>query len=155
MLKPGSFAPDIDADTSTGGKFRLSAERGHIVVLYFFPRAFTPACTVETQGFRDNYGELHALGVEVVGVSTDPIARSCRFAEKHQVKFPMISDVDRVISKAFGVLWPLLGIAQRVTFVIDPFGIVRAVFHHEFQVSKHLDEVVKFARDLASRTRSD
>ncbi|MEO8877485.1 MAG: peroxiredoxin [Polyangiaceae bacterium] len=155
MLKPGNLAPDFDAETTAGGKFQLSAERGHIVVIYFFPRAFTPACNVETKGFRDNYPELHALGVEVVGVSTDPIARSCRFAEKHQVRFPMISDGDKMISRAYGVLWPLLPMAQRVTFVIDPFGIVRGVFHHEFQISKHLDEVVKFARDLASRTRSD
>ena len=155
MLKPGNLAPDIDAETTAGRTFRLSAERGHIVVLYFFPRAFTPACNVETAGFRDNYPELHSLGVEVVGVSTTPLARTCQFAEKHQVTFPMISDGDRVISKSYGVLWPLLPLAQRVTFVIDPFGIVRGVFHHEFQISKHLDEVVKFAKDLASRTRSD
>lgn len=155
MLKAGSLAPDFDAETTAGGQFHLAAERGHIVVIYFFPRAFTPACTVETQGFRDNYADLKSVGAEVVGISTDQLARQCRFAEKHQVRFPMIGDPDKDIARAYGVLWPLLPMAKRVTFVVDPFGIIRGVFHHEFQVSKHLDEVVSFARDLASRNRSD
>ncbi|MEO8799901.1 MAG: peroxiredoxin [Polyangiaceae bacterium] len=150
MLKSGSLAPDFDAETTSGARFHLAAERGKVIVIYFFPRAFTPNCTVETKGFRDNYKELSDVGVEVVGISTDPLARQCRFAETHQVRFPMIGDSEKQISRAYGVLWPLLPLAQRVTFVVDPFGIIRGVFHHEFQVSKHLDEVVRFARELAA-----
>jgi thioredoxin-dependent peroxiredoxin len=143
VLKAGDTAPDFEAGTSDGRRVRLSDLRGRPVVLYFFPKAFTPNCTTETIRFRDNYPELRRLGAEVLGVSTDGLDTQCRFATRHQVAFPLIGDEDRRICRNYGVLWALIPVAKRVTFVIDEAGVIERVLHHEFQVSKHLDGVVQ------------
>jgi peroxiredoxin len=122
----------------------MGALRGRVVVLYFFPKAFTPGCTTETRRFRDNYDDLKRRGAEVIGVSLDDLATQCRFAEKNDVSFPLVADPDHAITDKYDVKWPLLPFAKRVTYIIDEAGVVRAVFHHELQVSRHLDDVVQF-----------
>lgn len=146
MLDVGATAPDFESEAFDGRRVRLKQLRGRPVVLYFFPKAFTPLCTVETRRFRDNYPELTAMGAEVVGISTDTFATQCEFAQRQEVSFPLLADPDRRISAAYGVLWPLLSRAQRVTFVISETGIIELVLWHEFQVSKHLDEVLLYLR---------
>jgi peroxiredoxin len=143
VLKAGDIAPDFAAAATDGRRVRLADLRGRPVVLYFFPKAFTPNCTTETIRFRDNYPELRELGAEVLGVSTDGLDTQCRFATRHQVTFPLIGDADRRICRDYGVLWALIPLAKRVTFVIDENGVIERVLHHEFQVSKHLDGVVQ------------
>ena len=92
MLALGSLAPEIDAESSDG-PFRLSRRGGPLcTVVYFFPKAFTPACTRETLSFRDNYGELVLAGAALVGVSTDNRETQCKFAESTQTPFPIVSD---------------------------------------------------------------
>jgi thioredoxin-dependent peroxiredoxin len=149
MLDVGATAPEFESESFDGNKVRLRDLRGSPVVLYFFPKAFTPICTVETRRFRDNYPDLRALGAEVIGVSTDTLAVQCDFAQRQEVRFPMLADPDRRISAAYGVLWPLVPRARRVTFVIGETGLIELVSWHEFQVSKHLDEVL---RHLQKRT---
>lgn len=144
MLKIGDKAPDFTAQATNGDTVSLSALRGRPVVVYFFPKAFTMGCTVETRQFRDNYNELRALGAEVIGISADKFDQQCRFATEHTLPFPLIGDEDKRICDSFGVLWPLIKIPQRITFVIDEQGVVQAVFHHEVQISRHLDDVRKF-----------
>lgn len=136
------MAPDFEADSFDGRKVRLSELRGRPVVLYFFPKAFTPICTIETARFRDNYAELSDLGAEVIGVSTDRLDTQCEFGRRQQVNFPLLADPERRIASAYGVLWPLLPRARRVTFVIAETRLIELVVWHEFQVSKHLDSVL-------------
>lgn len=148
MLKAGDLAPPIVLPASDGTTFNL-AERnqaGRWVVLYFFPAAFTPGCTAESKRFRDNAPELAALGADVVGISTDNNKTQCNFAESLSVTFPMLGDDSAKVSKAYGVLWPLFSRARRATFVISPKGVIEAVFWHEVQVNKHLDDVFTFLR---------
>lgn len=146
MLKVGDRAPDFTAQSTSGSSVSLAGLRGKTVVLYFFRRAFTPNCTVQTRGFRDNYAELRALGCEVIGVSSDAHATQCRFATENQVSFPMIADADRSISRAYDTLFWITPVSHRVTYVIDEGGEIIGVFNHEFQVLKHLDEVFRFVR---------
>lgn len=150
MLKVGAEAPPIRVATTRGAVFDLSRQRGRVVVVYFFRKAFTRNCTVETKGFRDNYADLKAVGAEVVGVSCDSFETQCRFATQYEVSFPMIADTDRAISRAYDVFFPILAISHRVTYVIDPTGIVAGVFNHEFAVSRHLDEVLRFVHEQAT-----
>jgi thioredoxin-dependent peroxiredoxin len=123
--------------------------------LYFFHKAFTPNCTIETKGFRDNYEELRSLGYEVIGISTDSEETQCRFAEAHGVSYPMIGDVERTISRVYDVLWPLIPYSRRVAYVLDATHKIGAVFRHEFQANKHLDEVLRFARQAAPARRAE
>lgn len=84
------------------------------------------------------------MNAEVFGVSTDDHETQERFARSLDLPFPMVGDAGKAVSKAFGVLWPVLGVARRVTFVLDEQGVVKGAFKHEFQIGKHLDD----ARDL-------
>jgi peroxiredoxin len=143
-LKVGDRAPEIDATTSEGKRFVLSEQEGLCTVVYFYPKAFTPHCTGETRTFRDNYNEILLAGANIVGVSTDDVDTQCRFANELAVPFPLLSDKDKRIAKAYGVLWPLVGLARRYTFIVSPDMAVEAIFHHEFDVQQHRDDVLRF-----------
>ena len=144
MLKVGDRAPAIDAMTSSGARFVLAAQDGLCTVVYFFPKAFTPGCTVETKSFRDNHVELEIAGATVVGVSTDDLATQCNFARSIKTPFPMIGDNDSSISRAYDVLWPIIGVAKRVTYVINAQQQIEAVFRHELDAKRHRDDVLRF-----------
>ena len=146
MLPVGAAAPSFTAHTTDGQVLSLRSLLGRPVILYFFHKAFTPNCMIETKGFRDNYGELAELGFEVVGISTDSHETQCRFASKHGVSYPMIGDHSRTIARSYDVLWPLLPLARRVAYVLDPSHTILAAFRHEFQANRHLDEVLRFVR---------
>ena len=126
MVSVGEPAPDFEAPASTGTTFRLSRLRGRPVVLYFFPRAFTPGCTIETERFSERYPELKARGIELVGVSVDTVARQHEFADKCHAAFPLVADPTKKVARLYDVLG-LLGVARRVTFFIDERGIVQDV----------------------------
>ena len=151
MISVGDRAPDFAARSTDGQMLTLSQLRGRPVVIYFFPRAFTPGCTAETRRFRDNYDDLQRFGAEVIGISTDDHDTQCKFAEAEKVKFPLIGDKDAQIQALFGVKLPILKSNRRVTFIIDEGGRVAAVFHHEFQVLRHMDDVRHF---FEKRTRA-
>jgi thioredoxin-dependent peroxiredoxin len=146
VLAVGALAPDFEADSSDGRKLSLADSSGSVVVLYFFPRAFTPVCTRQTARFRDNHAELTALGARVLGVSPDPVETQCEFGRQERVQFPLLADPDLRIGAAYGVLWPLLPRVRRVTFVISEARRIELVLNHEFQVSKHLDGVLHHLR---------
>lgn len=144
MLRVGDTAPPIDAATSLGTRFVLSQQEGLCTVLYFFPKAFTPGCTRETKYFRDNHVELELAGAAVAGISTDDLATQCSFADSLKAPFPMIADPDHAISRAYDVLWPIVGLARRITYVVSPTSVIEAVFHHELRVEEHRNDVLRF-----------
>ena len=149
-LKLGDLAPPIVATTHDGKSFRLDSLRGQLVVIYFYPRAFTNVCTVETRMFRDRHDEIGRMGASIVGVSTDAQATQCEFAEKEGVPFPLLADPDQTIARAYGVKWPLLKIAQRVTFVLDKQGRVTARIHHELSADRHVKGVIEELKRLGA-----
>jgi peroxiredoxin Q/BCP len=142
-------APAFSAPSSTGGTVSLADYRGRYLVLYFYPASFTFGCTRETVRFRDARAELAALGADIVGVSPDPLETQCRFASHYQTMFPIISDADRTISKAYRTLFPLVEWVLRTTFVIDPEGFIVARFHHELMFEKHVDDALAFLKSVA------
>lgn len=144
MLSIGDRAPDFAARSTDGQMLTLSQLRGRPVVIYFYPHAFTPGCTAETRRFRDNYDELQSFGAEVIGISTDDHEKQCKFAEAEKVKFPLIGDKKAEIQALYDVKRPILSSNRRVTYIIDEEGVVAAVFHHEFQVLRHMDDVRQF-----------
>jgi len=123
MIAAGEAAPDFTAPNQDGTPFRLSSLRGSPVILYFYPEADTPGCTVESKGFRDVYPEYRARKVEVVGVSVDDCPKQKAFAQKYGLPFPLIADSSKAVATAYGVLNPR-GRARRVSFLIDANGKV-------------------------------
>jgi thioredoxin-dependent peroxiredoxin len=126
MSAIGEMAPDFDAPTSLGTSLKLSSLRGHPVVLYFYPQADTPGCTVESKGFRDIYADLQRAHVAVVGVSCDSVDEQCAFAEKYSLPFPLVADSSKAVATAFDVLRPS-GRARRVTFFIGADGKIQEI----------------------------
>jgi thioredoxin-dependent peroxiredoxin len=147
-LKIGDKAPDFRA-TAVGGKYgagrevSLSEFRGSAVVLYFYPKDDTPGCTKQACGLRDAWSEMRGLG-EIFGVSVDPANSHKKFIEKYQLPFPLLSDPDHKIVKAYGV-WveksmygkKYMG-TERATFVIDAKGRISAVFR-KVKPEEHVD----------------
>lgn len=147
-LSPGQRAPEIDAIGSNGERFVLSQQQGLCTVVYFFPRAFTPGCTAETKLFRDNYVELMLAGAALIGVSTDDEKTQCDFAASTRAPFPILPDSDHKFSRAYDVLWPVMNVARRITFIVRPDMVIDSVFHHELQVSRHRDDVLRRVNQL-------
>lgn len=148
MLPVGSVAPEINAETNGGLRFKLSEQDGLCTVVYFFPKAFTPGCTRETAQFQDNYNELRLARAALVGVSTDDHSTQCAFAKSLHASFPMIGDKNGAICTAYDVRWPLIGVAKRVTYVIGPDRVILGVFRHEIALEKHRDDVLRLVDEL-------
>ena len=148
MLEPGDPAPDFTAVDDQGNTVKLSDFRGRPVVLYFYPKDHTPGCTAEACRFRDRHAELDALGAVVLGVSPDSVKSHQRFRDKHRLPFRLLSDPDRTLAKAYGVLQDkrlfgrtILGI-ERTTFVIDGEGRIRAVIRG-IRADQHPDQALQ------------
>jgi peroxiredoxin Q/BCP len=151
MLTVGEIAPEFEATDCRGNPVSISRLRNRPVVLFFFPKAFTVGCTIEIRAFRDNYDRIRQLGAELVGVSVDSVRVQCDFASKESIDFPLIGDESRNISEAYGVLWPVLNVDRRATFIIDEAGKVEHVIHHEVKVYRHLDDVLAYLEKRGAR----
>jgi peroxiredoxin Q/BCP len=147
MLKVGDRAPDIEAKTYGGQKIRLGDFLGKkIVVLYFYPKDNTPGCTKEACSMRDKMDDFKKLGIEVLGVSVDSVRSHENFRDRFNLNFPLLSDTDRKIVRAYGVESES-GTAKRVTFLIDRSGVIRYIWH-KVDTSHHADEVLEKVREL-------
>ena len=129
-LKPGDRAPDFELKDQTGKTVRLSDFQGRRLLLYFYPKASTPGCTIQACSVRDSLSDLDESGMAVVGISPDPPNRQKRFDEKHGLGFPLLCDEDRAVAEAYGV-WgeksmlgkKFMGIT-RSSFLIDEQGVI-------------------------------
>jgi peroxiredoxin Q/BCP len=149
-VKVGDPAPDFEGPTADGSKLGLKDFVGKKkVVLYFYPKDDTPGCTKEACSFRDNLQPIRNLGAEIVGVSLDSIQSHSKFAAKYGLPFPLISDKDKRVANAYGVLKDTGTSASRVTFIIDKTGKVAKIFP-KVDVTKHREEVVSALKELPS-----
>jgi thioredoxin-dependent peroxiredoxin len=147
-LKEGEKAPDFSAETQEGNRVSLPDFSGKHVILYFYPKDDTPGCTKEACHFRDAFGEFQKKGAMVLGVSTDPVKSHKKFAEKFQLPFPLLADVDKKIVEAYGV-WgeksfmgrKYMG-TNRVTFLIDPEGRIKKIWPR-VKPEEHAAEVLR------------
>lgn len=131
MLKEGDAAPQFKVLTDSGEEFDLAAHSAEKIVLYFYPRADTPGCTVESCEFRDSVKKFTAKGVTVIGVSPDTTKAQAKFKEKFDLNFTLLADADKTIANLYGVMKEknmygkkVMGVA-RTTFVIQAGKIVR------------------------------
>jgi len=118
-------APDFTLKDGNGNDWRLSDQRGKVVVLLFYPGDETPVCTRQMCSVRDRWDDYVATGAEVVGISTDSVESHRKFAEHHKLPLRLLSDADGAASKLYGARSLIPGKVARSVFVIDASGIVR------------------------------
>lgn len=135
-------APDFTLPDQDGTAITLSHLRGGWVVVYFYPKDDTPGCTAESCSFRDSYESFTDSGATVIGISSDSVDSHKAFALKHSLPFTLLADVDGSVRKQWGVGKTLGLLPGRVTYVIDPAGIVKRVFSSQFRPKKHIDEAL-------------
>jgi thioredoxin-dependent peroxiredoxin len=118
------------------------------VVLFFYPKAMTKGCTIESCGFRDKIDQLAKLDTVVIGISTDKLEDQTKFTEKEKLNFPLLADSDKMVAKEFGVplVGPQMGFASRWTFIIDKKGVVRKIYKM-VTPDKHPDEVIEYIKE--------
>ena len=126
MIGVGESAPDFSGTTADGTRLELASYRGRPLVLFFYPKANSAGCTVETRGFAQNYPEFEKAGVAVIGLSVDSVEEQREFATKCGAPFPLVADRDKSIARQYGVLG-LLGVAKRATFFVGADGRVQEV----------------------------
>lgn len=133
------FGLDLALPDKEGKPMALGQLLGRYVVLYFFPRAGTPGCTQEAETFQAHLGRFRELGAEVVGVSPDSPEALQRFAQKHNLEFPLLSDAEGALAEAYGVRQGRR--VERSTFLLDRAGIVRWAWR-KVRVVGHVEEVL-------------
>ncbi|MGH7681692.1 MAG: thioredoxin-dependent thiol peroxidase [Candidatus Eiseniibacteriota bacterium] len=143
----GMMAPEFSLPSTMGRKVSLSEFRGKRVIIYFYPKDDTPGCTMEACAFRDHLPRIHAKDAVVLGISLDDDLSHQRFAQKYNLPFPLLSDVDAAVSRQYGTYkeknlygrtyWGI----ERTTFVIDREGRVENVFRR-VKVEGHAEEVM-------------
>jgi peroxiredoxin Q/BCP len=148
-VKAGDQAPDFEGPTGDGRTLGLKDFHGKNIVLYFYPKDDTPGCTKEACSFRDNIQPIRSLGAEIIGVSVDSVESHKRFSTRFKLPFPLISDKQKRIANAYGVMKDVGLGTKRVTFIIDRDGKIAKVFP-KVDVSKHTEEVVAVLKELSA-----
>jgi peroxiredoxin Q/BCP len=138
----GTNAPDFTLQDQDGNNVTLSGLRGNWAIVYFYPKDDTPGCTAESCSFRDSHEAFIDAGAKVVGISSDSVESHKAFAEKYNLPFTLLADTGGAVRKQWGVGRTLGVIPGRVTYVIDPEGVIRRRFSSQFAPKKHIDEAL-------------
>lgn len=146
-MRVGDTVPDLDLTLDDGREVRLSELLADgPLVLYFYPKAFTPGCTAESCHFRDLAVAFKEVGAQRLGVSRDDVATQAQFREAHGLDFPLVSDRDGSIARVFGAKRPGPLWSKRHTVVVDTGRTVLAVIRSERDMERHADEALEVLR---------
>jgi len=146
-LKAGDKVPNFNSTDQDGNAISFSDYAGKKLVVFFYPAASTPTCTVEACNLRDNYEQLQDAGYEILGVSADTERKQKNFQKKHDFPYPLLADVDKQVINAFGVWGPKKFMGReydgihRITFVINEKGIVDTVID-KVKSKIHADQIL-------------
>jgi peroxiredoxin Q/BCP len=145
-IKIGARAPEFELPGTSGRTYKLSDYDGSGVILAFYPGDFTPVCTKQFCSYRDDGDRIEALGVQMLGISPQSVDSHERFADRHGLPIPLLSDPDKRVARAYGVVGPG-GFIRRSVFLIDGDGIVRyrhvALFGLRYQDVGDLEKAVE------------
>jgi len=153
MLKLGKKAPAFSLPDQEGNVHTLSDYLGKWILLYFYPKDDTPGCTKEACMIRDHWPKFKKLGIQVFGVSVDPVKRHAKFVEKYDLPFTLLADEEKKIVQKYGV-WgekkfmgrTYLG-TSRVSYLIDPEGTIAKVYE-DVKPAEHAEEVLRDLKRL-------
>lgn len=148
-VKVGDVAPSFEGLTADGSKLALKDYLGRKnIVLYFYPKDDTPGCTKEACSFRDNLKLIQEMETEIIGVSLDSVESHKKFRDKYHLPFPLLSDPEKRIAAAYGVLRDPPTVTDRITFIINKQGRIAKIFP-KVDVNEHTREVASALRGLA------
>ncbi|WP_239617881.1 thioredoxin-dependent thiol peroxidase [Cohnella mopanensis] len=158
QLQLGQPVPDFELPATNGGTIRLSDYRGRKVVIYFYPKDMTPACTQESCDFRDANATIEQSNAIVLGISTDELKRHHKFVEKYELPFLLLADPEHRVCDLFGV-WQekklygktYMGIV-RSTFLIDEQGILLQEWRN-IKVKGHVENVKQALQEKGKRNK--
>jgi peroxiredoxin Q/BCP len=149
LPKVGEPAPRFRLRSDTGDYVSLGDFLGKTsLVIYFYPKDYSAGCTRKARSFRDSYSAFRQLGAEVVGISPADVTSHEKFVKDEKLPFRLLSDLDGLVRKAYGVKPTLALIPGRATFVVDKNGIIRHVYSSQTHPSRHVEEALKALRSL-------
>lgn len=146
-LKAGDQAPNFKAVDQDGNSHTLADYKGKKLVVFFYPKASTPGCTVEACNLRDNWSTFQKEGYEILGVSADSQKRQTNFKNKYELPFPLLADEDKTVIEAFGVWGPKKFMGKeyegihRTSFVIDEEGKIQEVIQ-KVKTKAHAEQIL-------------
>ena len=147
-LKVGDKAPNFTSKDQNGNVISLNDYKGKKLVLFFYPKASTPGCTIEACDLRDNYERFQSLGYDILGVSADSEKRQTNFRNKYKFPYPLLADEDKTVINAFEV-WgskKFMGRTydgiHRTTFIIDENGMIEDVIL-KVKTKAHTNQILK------------
>ncbi|WP_242204637.1 thioredoxin-dependent thiol peroxidase [Aestuariivivens insulae] len=146
-LKVGDKAPNFEAKDEQGNIVKLSDYKDKKLVVFFYPKANTPGCTVEACNLRDHYAELKNNGYEILGVSADTQRKQSNFKKKYDFPYPLLADEDKAVINAFGVWGPKKFMGRefdgihRTTFLINEAGVIERVID-KVKTKHHADQIL-------------
>ena len=147
-LQIGDTAPKFQSLDEAGNSISLADYKGKKLVLFFYPKASTPGCTLEACNLSENYSRFTSLGYDVLGVSADSAKRQSNFKEKYGFPYPLLADEDKSVINAFGVwgskkfMGKVYDGIHRTTFVIDAYGIIEDIIV-KVKTKEHTSQILK------------
>ena len=152
----GQPAPAFSAPSTAGGEAKLADFKGKWLVLYFYPKSFTPGCTKESCSLRDGFADLQKLDAMILGSSFDDLETQKKFKAEHHLPFELLADTKKEVAKAYDSVSAIGIVASRKTFLIDPEGKLAAVIDdvktggHDAQVAEALKKLQGAAKPPAA-----
>ena len=146
----GERAPDFTLNDQEGKPVSLSDFKDkNNVVLFFYPKDFSPGCTTQACSFRDNYEDFTDRGAVVIGVSNDSVESHKKFLDTYLLPFTLLSDPKGEVRSLYGATKVFGLLPGRYTFIIDRTGVVRHVFTSETNMKRHIDEALRVLREIS------
>lgn len=147
-LKINTLAPDFTLPSTLGKNITLSKDlKGKPCVLYFYPKDFTSGCTKEACTFRDSYEIFRGMDIDIFGISRDTIDSHQKFKETYRLPFELLSDLDGRVCKGYDALIPIIGMPQRVTYLLDKNHIIVGVYSSMFDAAGHIKTMLVEAKE--------
>ena len=147
----GEDFPEFSLKDDEGNWFDLEALKGQWSVVFFYPKDGSPGCTIESCGFRDKHDDFKALGAQLIGGSSDSMNRHRRFKEKFNLQYKLLCDDRGRLAKKMQLKKTLGFMRARVTFIIDPEGIIQGTITAQFAPKKHVFHALKQLRELITK----
>ena len=148
-LKISDKLPDFDLKNQHNLNVSSKKFIGKNLIIFFYPKDYTPGCTTEVCNFRDNYDILKKFDAEILGISSDDIRSHKSFAKKYNIQYDLLSDPKRKVEKLFGVPRSFFGLFPgRVTYIFNKKGILIEIINSQMNINKHLNKTIKILNRL-------